>query len=165
MHRLERERLLALDLHRQRMAFALFEGPNRLLDWGVKSFRGGVNAVKVPYGTKIARLLSECQLHAVILKAGAGGRVAQKSMMVESRARSCRVPVRYITRHAIQQAFSPSNTKYERAQLVATAFPELEDRLPKKRKPWQSEHYQMSIFDATALGVAYFSRIQHGRAK
>jgi hypothetical protein len=31
-------------------------------------------------------------------------------------------------------------------------------KLPPKRKCWESEDYRMSIFDAVALGVAYFAR-------
>ena len=37
-------------------------------------------------------------------------------------------------------------------------MPELAAKLPPKRKIWQSEDYRMSIFDAAAVGVAYFVR-------
>jgi len=32
-------------------------------------------------------------------------------------------------------------------------FPELAPRLPRFRKPWMSEDYRMSIFDAVAFGL------------
>jgi hypothetical protein len=48
--------------------------------------------------------------------------------------------------------------KYEIACAVAERLPELAPRLAPKRRIWQSEDYRMSIFDAAALGVAYFSR-------
>jgi len=48
--------------------------------------------------------------------------------------------------------------KYEIACAVAERLPELASKLPPKRKIWQSEDYRMSIFDATAVGVAYFTR-------
>ena len=37
-------------------------------------------------------------------------------------------------------------------------FPALASRLPPRRKCWQSEDYRMGIFDAAAVGVAYFVR-------
>jgi hypothetical protein len=46
--------------------------------------------------------------------------------------------------------------KYEVASALARQFPDLALRLPPKRKCWQSEHYRMGIFDAAAVGVAYF---------
>jgi hypothetical protein len=39
---------------------------------------------------------------------------------------------------------------------IAKRFPELALRLPRFRKPWMSEDYRMSIFDAAAFGLAYF---------
>jgi hypothetical protein len=41
---------------------------------------------------------------------------------------------------------------------LAKQFPKLASRLPPKRKIWQSEDYRMGIFDAAAVGVAYFVR-------
>ena len=43
------------------------------------------------------------------------------------------------------------------ASLSRAGF-ELRPVLPPRRKPWESEDYRMSIFDAAALGVAYFDR-------
>jgi len=46
-------------------------------------------------------------------------------------------------------------------------LPALSSKLPPKRKCWQSEDYQMGIFDAAAVGVAYVtrrSRFRHGNA-
>src|SRR5580658_7862506 len=51
------ERIIAIDPRGCSFAFAVFEGPSRLLDWGVRSFRHGVNAVKIPASEKFAALL------------------------------------------------------------------------------------------------------------
>jgi len=38
--------------------------------------------------------------------------------------------------------------------------------LPPKRRPWQSEDYRMTIFDAAAVGIAYFAeKAWGGRAE
>ena len=49
----------------------------------------------------------------------------------------------------------PGRSKYERAVEIAARFPEIGWKLPRKRKPWDSEHYSMSIFEALAIAVAY----------
>jgi len=50
------------------------------------------------------------------------------------------------------------SNKYEVASALAQQFPALASRLPPRRKCWQSEDYRMGIFDAAAVGVAYFVR-------
>jgi hypothetical protein len=56
------KRVLALDVHPRSFGFVEFEGPNRMLDWGVRSFRPGVNAVKIPAATKFLALLDDIRL-------------------------------------------------------------------------------------------------------
>ena len=46
--------------------------------------------------------------------------------------------------------------KQEIAIAIAERFPELAPRLPRFRKPWMSEDYRMSIFDAVALALTFF---------
>jgi hypothetical protein len=48
-------------------------------------------------------------------------------------------------------------TKYQIAQSVATLLPELAWKLPRKRKPWETEHHRMSIFDAAAVVVVHLA--------
>ena len=47
-------------------------------------------------------------------------------------------------------------TKYQIATTIAQWLPEFEPRLPPFRKPWMSEDYRMSIFDAVALALTFF---------
>ncbi|PYU94225.1 MAG: hypothetical protein DMG25_07270 [Acidobacteria bacterium] len=49
-------------------------------------------------------------------------------------------------------------TKHQIATSLAERFAELRPILTPKRKPWESEDYRMSMFDAATLGVAYFDR-------
>jgi hypothetical protein len=46
-------------------------------------------------------------------------------------------------------------TRYETAQLLAKAFPELRWALPPARKFYGPEDRRMALFDAVALGIAY----------
>ena len=53
-------RILALAVHPLSFGFVVLEGPvHPMIDWGVRSFRHGVNAVKVPMSKKLALLLDE----------------------------------------------------------------------------------------------------------
>ena len=69
-----------------------------------------------------------------------------------------KIKVRSFSRVKVKQAFSESgaSNKYEIAMAIAKRFPELAPRLPRFRKPWMSEDYRMSIFDAVAFGLAFF---------
>ena len=45
--------------------------------------------------------------------------------------------------------------KYGRAVALAARFPKIGWKLPLKRKPWDSEHYSMSVFDALVIAVSF----------
>src|SRR5712691_6555235 len=155
------KRMLALDVHPRSFGFVVFEGPNRMLDWGVRSFRTGVNAVKIPAAAKFLALLDEFRPSAVVVRERLARRTTKQTKMlatIESQARSRRIPVRHLSRRDVNRAFVGfESNKYEVASALAQQFPALAARLPPKRKCWQSEDYRMGIFDAAAVGVAYFA--------
>src|SRR5712691_9031084 len=156
------KRVLALDVHPRSFGFVVFEGPNRMLDWGVRSFRTGVNAVKISAAQKFLALLDEFRPSAVVVRERLARKTAKQTKMlatIESQARSRRIPVRYLSRRDVNRAFVGfESNKYEVASALALQFPALASRLPPRRKCWQSEDYRMGIFDAAAVGVAYFVR-------
>ena len=163
------KRVLALDVHPRSFGFVVFEGPNQILDWGVRSFRSGVNAVKIPAATKFLALLDEFRPSAVLIGERITSRTTKQTKMLASikrQARSRRIPVRCISRRDVNRAFVGfESNKYEVASALARQFPDLALRLPPKRKCWQSEDYRMGIFDAAALGVAYFTRSRQRQPK
>ena len=156
------ERIIALDVRPQSFGYVVQEGPEHLLDWGVRSFRNGVNAVRVPARKKLARLFDEAEPSAVLvrepLKGRPSGKLAKMLDAIQHTAKSRRIPVRCVSRAAIRNAFGGQNriTKYQIASMLSVRFPALSWKLPPKRKCWESEDYRMSIFAAAALGVAYF---------
>lgn len=158
------ERIIAVDLRGGSFAFAAFEGSDRLLDWGVRSFRRGVNAVKVPAGKKFAALLDYLSPDAVVIRVRTGDRDARRRKMRgiilrESAKRG--IPARMFSRLAVKDAFDGANrTKYAIAAALAERLPELAPVLPTAHKLWVSEEYILSVFDAAATGIAYFSRRQ-----
>lgn len=156
------KRILALDVHARSFGFVVFEGPNYLIDWGVRCFRTGANAPKVPAGEKLAELLDQFRPSAIVVRKPEPGRYARKTRTlttIQRRALSQGVPVRFVSRADVERAFVGfESNKHEVAAALAKQFPSLAPRLPPERKSWQSEDYRMGIFDAAAVGVAYFVR-------
>jgi len=164
MHQPNEKRILAIDLRSRSFGFAVFEGPTRLLDWGVKSFRQGVNAVKIRPSVKFTELMEEFSPSTVVVRKEFVESKKKAGMWnaLMKQAENHRIPIRLLTRRAVRSAFVGSNrNKYAVAAALAKQLPELAPRLPGVRKIWKSEDYRMSIFDAAALGVAYFS---HGKS-
>jgi hypothetical protein len=151
------ENVFALDLHPLSFGYAMFEGPHELVDWGIKSFRHGANAVKVPLNVKLALLFDQHEPNVVVIKAPRSADLKKVARTIAAMARYRRIPVRLISRTSVREAFpEDSHNKYQIASVIAARYPELSPRLGPKRKFWQAEKYSMSVFDATALGVAYF---------
>lgn len=152
------EKVFALDLHPLSFGYAIFEGPNELVDWGIKSFRHGANAVKVPLNVKLALLLDQHEPNVVVIKAPRTAALKKVARTIAAMARYRRIPVRLISRTSVRAAFPENNrNKYQIATVIAARYPELSPRLGTRRKFWQAEKYSMSIFDAVALGIAYFT--------
>ena len=72
---------------------------------------------------------------------------------VVAEAKNYRARVQIIKKRPTDRAVKL--TKYERAQKVVQRFPILTQKLPPKRKPWENEHYSMSIFEALAIAAQY----------
>src|SRR5438445_11751547 len=93
MEELDQQRILALDVRPRSFAFVLFENSRELLDWGARSFRGGVNAVRVPLGPKVARLLDEYAPEVLVLKYPLTEIVKQIIPVIRKQAKVHKIPV------------------------------------------------------------------------
>jgi hypothetical protein len=136
-----------------------------LLDCGVKSFYAGPGQIKIRPAEKIRTLLHDYSPSAILVREREGhvdrARILQS---VQRLAREARIPITFVSREEIVEAFAHAEAnKHGVASVVAEQFLALVAKLPPRRKCWQSEDYRMSIFDAAALGVAYFSRRRSGR--
>ena len=156
------KRIIAFDVHPRSFGFAVFEGPNELLDFGARSFRKGMNTVRVPLQEKLAALFNDFDPTAVVLSDQVLRRSKRKSRTsdaLQKEAQEHGISVEFVTRGAVKKSFPGRDcNKHEIAAALAQQFPILASKLPPKRKCWQSEDYRTSIFDAAALGVAYFAR-------
>jgi hypothetical protein len=155
------KRILAFDVRASKFSFAVFEGPEELLDWGERNFRHGVNAVAIPASHKVAALLSEYEPDAVVLEEISLRKNGRLLGTIKRLTKKQRIPLRIVSRASIRAEF-PTHDQGRHVVVMAIVerFPELADRAPSKRKAWQSEDYRMSIFDAVAIGLTY---IRHQR--
>jgi len=157
-------RVLALDLHPRGFGYAVFEGRARLVDWGTKDVRRDKDLATLRRIGQLVRLYRPMVLVVEDCAHGKSRRRPRAKRLTERilvAARELGLHGRAVPLAAVYRMFvkSGAGTKYEIASALVRAFPELLVRLPPKRKPWQSEDSRMSIFDAVALGLAYF----HGR--
>lgn len=155
------ERIIAIDLRSSRFGFAVFEGPENLLDWGVKSFRQGVNAARIPPNVKLGELMDEFSPKAIVLLKRDKETTNRASMREELQreAEKRRIDVRFLLARKVKSTFPGSNrNKHAMAAAIAERLPELASRRPGPRKIWKPDDYRLRIFDAVCLALAYFAR-------
>jgi len=141
-------RVLAVDPAVRGLGFVVLEGPSKLVDWGVKEARSGDKNARC--FRHVEELIAIYRPQAIVVEdyAGPGSRRCRRvERLIDAIARLSarkKLPVRRFSRAVVRRAFQ---------------FPELAPRLPPFRKPWMSEDYRMSIFDAAALGWSYFMAV------
>jgi hypothetical protein len=159
-------RILAISLRSGRFGFAVFEGPDRLLDWGMVFYPLNNGVQRASANKRVASLLTLFTPSLVVagrtrllnVGNGSGVRPILRSIRREASARM--IPVRLMKSAEMRAVFRPlrATSKHEIASGLTEVFPELLCKLPPKRKIWETEHFRMVLFDAVALGFAYWQR-------
>lgn len=138
--------------------FAVLEGTDRLLDFGTKYMpRGYVNDDVV---ARVGELLAEyAPAHLVLEDVNASGcrrrpRVRDLLLHLARYAHpGCLVAVASeaeVRKHILGRT---GGNKHNIADALTARFPEIECRLPRKRRKWAKEAECMAMFDAVALVV------------
>jgi hypothetical protein len=152
-------RILALDPMTRGFGYVVFEEPFHLAECGFARVKGDKRLGAIAH---FERLLADFEPERVVLEdAEAAGsrrhyRVRELIETLTTLARERGLAVSLIPRLAVVACFSSGDTRATKqtiAQELARQFPELRLKLPKPRKPWESKHEPMSIFDALALAV------------
>jgi hypothetical protein len=149
-------RILALDVHPRSFGYVVIESPVKLLDWGVgRSYRKTKRHPEVLVDGRLRPLLKMWLPDVVVTPIG------------ERRGKDVRELFKQIKKEVNRRAFvsikasenpPPGRSKYQRAIEIAARFPEIGQKVSSQRKPWESEQYSMSIFEALAIAVAYSGR-------
>lgn len=156
--------VLALDLRHRRFGYAIFQGHRVLLEWGQRVYPAVGDAERELAQRRIAKLLDGFGPDLILLTQERWERGHTDTHLVhalsalQAEAQRHEVPIRLVQEKSIRMAFTVfgCNTKAEIAATVAAIYPELLGSVPPPRKPWESQHPRMSVFDAIALGVAYW---------
>jgi len=82
-----------------------------MLDWGIRSFRRGVNAVRIPAYKKFAELMEEFSPNAIVVQKGffeSKKKTGMRDALLKQ-AESHRIPIRFVTRRTVRLAFVGAN--------------------------------------------------------
>lgn len=158
---LQEKRILAIDPTNRSFGFAVMEGPDLLIDWGVKDVKDNDN---YRYLRKVADLIDFYQPNALVLEdvsgkgSRRGGRVKELIQETAILALNKKMSISHISRLTVKKFFEQfgATTKHQIAKEIARQFSELNHRLPPYRKPWMSEDYRMGIFDSVAFALAFY---------
>jgi Holliday junction resolvasome RuvABC endonuclease subunit len=155
------KRVLAIDPTSRGFGFAILEGPEILIDWGVKQTRVRKN----PRCLKQVQELIERYEPEMIVVEDCAAKGSRRCLRVRNLIQSIRVlaanrriRTRCFSPLRVRQVFSEQDawTKHEIATAIARQLPELGPHLPAFRKPWMSEDERMAIFDAVAFALTYY---------
>jgi hypothetical protein len=154
---------LALDTTSQGFAFAVLQGSETLLDWACSEVQ---KTKPEAWRQRVDKLIARYEPELMVLPDAEDSRrgrwVRKFTAAMESLAHKKSIPIRRVSRREVQEMFADSGTtKYEIAVAIARLFPELEPRLPRKRKPWMSEDKRMSIFDAVSFALVALRHAKH----
>jgi hypothetical protein len=153
-------RVLAIDPTTKGFAYAVMEDRDHLLDWGIAYVNGG----ELARLKKIDSFLEGYVPDLLIIEDLGGSRRAGLGALllqsIELRAWSKEVRVKHVSRAAVRELFAETGvTKHDIAVALADRFPELRHRLPRPRKPWESEDERMGIFDAVSFALTALAEI------
>jgi len=153
------KRVLAIDPTSRGFGLVVLESPSTLVDWGVKAIRREKETKTL---AKVSELVRHYRPEIIVLE---DFRRSRRCARIRSLLEGvCRLATaeglksRCFPVARVKKVFGTfrANTKHEIAHAVAQQLPELAPHLPRYRKPWMTEDYQMAIFDAAALALTYF---------
>lgn len=154
-------RILAVSLSSRGFGFAVLEGEGVMVDWGIKTSKKEKNVESL---AKARKLIAHYQPGVLVLEDASAKhsrrapRIQKLTKRIIAMAATQQVKVKLFSREKMMKAFfaDGQGTKHTLAGIIAKRFPaELGNRLPSKRRAWESEDCRMDIFGAVALALVY----------
>lgn len=152
-------RTLAIAPSAYGFGFAVMDGFDNLADWGMKEAKGDKNKVAL---NKVRELVGRYQPELLVIpnteveNSRRSTRIKKLTRKIKELGQSKGTKVAAYTLEEMHAVFSEGKkgTKHDIAVKLGARFPdELGNRVPPKRKLWQSEDSRMDIFDAVALAL------------
>jgi hypothetical protein len=156
-------RVIALEIRASRFGFAVLEGSDRLLDWGVRFFGEQMGEIESTVSDRISTLLRFYNPIAIVVRereyssAAQSKRIRRIIAVIKLAAKRSSARLHVVTAAHVRDrlALDGRITKYDIAKNLAERFEELSFKLPNRRKAYQSEAPAMLVFDALAIGIAF----------
>jgi hypothetical protein len=148
------------------LGFAVFEGPLRLIDWGVHRATGNKNEKCLQF---LDELITRYKPRVVLLE-DRDRQERQRSERIRRLVRSATFAIRRkgivlqrISHRRVRTLFEShgAKTKLQIATSIVELLPELAPHVPPIRKPWMPEDPRMGMFHAIALAFTYFLSDEH----
>jgi hypothetical protein len=163
------KRILAIDPCTQGFGYAVMEGMEYLVDWGLRETRRDKNRVCLK---SLSVLLEAYHPDLLIIEdcmeRGSRRRRRIRELIRRIYSLSERLGIKMVTLSPkkVRETFAEwqALNKHQMAIAIGNMYPELIPRMPPERKCWMSEDPRTNIFDAVALGITYFykrNRHQH----
>jgi hypothetical protein len=154
------KRVLAIDPTSKGFGFAVLEGPDMLIDWGVRHAGPDRNRGSLTQAAALTERYSPEILVVEHTAAKGSRRRPRARRLVKSLltlAKRHHVRPRRVPRRSVKQYFAVTRNKHQIALEIIRRFPELEPHLPRTRTFWhglsESEDERTSYFDAIALAL------------
>ncbi len=168
MRRLVSSSVLALEPNARGLSFVFFEQEGKLADWGIHEIR---NLKNIRCRRRALTLLRRLQPDFVVMEnthamgARRQRRIIELLGQMKADANQMGLQVSLISKRTIQEQFCVFGTgsKDDIATAIATMVPELAEKLPSRRRIWESEHYNMGMFEAAALAISFYAQLVRTR--
>lgn len=156
-----KQTVLALYPNRHGVAYALFNSPKELIEYGIGNIQPVNNKKAIK---KIKQYIDYYNPDVIVirnindLKAKKSKRISKLINAICREARAQKLEVHTYTRTQIKEVFKQFGvtTKYQISQKIIEWFNELKAYEFPKRKKWMAENYNAGIFDAVSLAVVYW---------
>ena len=154
--------VLSLYPNSRGFGYVLFEGPLSPFDWGVKEIRGAAKNRRI---LKFIETLLDRYTPVVLVLEDwtdeAFARIDRINELYHAIAALAKKKLITIVRYSmtkIREHFAYRNalTKYEIALYIAKIIPSFSYQIPPKPTIWRSEDARQGLYDAAAVGLAYF---------
>lgn len=159
------DRVLAVAPTTRGFAYVVFESALAPFDWGSHGISGPRKNAK--FLQRLEAIIERCHPQVIVLQdtMRRRARIRTLSLAIRHMAASAQIDVHIYHRAAIRRCFAPAGarTKVEIAHAIARMIPALSHRLPPTRKIWMSEDRRQSLFDAAALGLAYYEDVENNQ--
>ncbi len=156
--------VLAIHANAYGLGYVVMESPLSPIDWGIHVVRKGEKNPQCL--EKVANLIEMQRPDVIALdeiteqeaRKRRRGRVRKLNRAIEKLAATNNIDSYRYPHALVERCFASlgAQTWYEIAEVIAKHVPALSAHLPPRRRKWESESPQMTIFKAAALAFSFF---------